>query len=53
MRAMCWELVQNEFDAGGNQFSVTFGATALTITGNGSSIDASGWSRLDVILGTG
>ena len=47
------ELVQNEFDAGGNRVSVTFGATALTITGNGSSINASGWSRLDVILGTG
>lgn len=47
------ELVQNEFDAGGNRVSVTFGATALTITGNGSSIDASGWLRLGVILGTG
>jgi hypothetical protein len=47
------ELVQNEFDAGGNRVSVNFGATALTISGNGGSIDASGWSRLDVILGTG
>jgi Domain of unknown function (DUF3883) len=47
------ELVQNEFDAGGNRVSVHFGTTALTISGNGGSIDASGWSRLDVILGTG
>jgi Domain of unknown function (DUF3883) len=47
------ELVQNEFDAGGNRVSITFGETALIISGNGNSIDAAGWSRLDVILGTG
>jgi hypothetical protein len=47
------ELVQNEFDAGGSRVRVTFGATALSISGNGSPIDANGWSRLDVILGTG
>jgi hypothetical protein len=47
------ELVQNEFDAGGTQVSVTFGRKSLTVVGNGRPIDAKGWSRLDVILGTG
>ena len=47
------ELVQNEFDAGGSQISVTFGGSGLTVAGNGRPIDAKGWSRLDVILGTG
>ena len=39
------ELVQNEFDAGGTHVWVRFG--------NGRPIDSKGWSRLDVILGTG
>ena len=43
-------LVQNEFDAGGNRVSVSFGATALAISGNSGPIDASRWSRL--FLGT-
>lgn len=47
------ELVQNEFDAGGTQVSVRFGRSRLTVIGNGRPIDAKGWSRLDVILGTG
>lgn len=47
------ELVQNEFDAGGSKMSVDFGATGLTIVGTGKPIDARGWARLDVILGTG
>jgi hypothetical protein len=47
------ELVQNEFDAGGTQVSVTFGRSGLTVAGNGRPIDSKGWSRLDVILGTG
>jgi hypothetical protein len=47
------ELVQNEFDASGNRVSITFGETALIISGNGNPIDPAGWSRLDVILGTG
>lgn len=47
------ELVQNEFDAGGTQVSVGFGTSSLTVVGNGRPIDTKGWSRLDVILGTG
>jgi hypothetical protein len=47
------ELVQNEFDAGGTQLSLTFGSSALTVVGNGRPIDAQGWSRLDVVIGTG
>src|SRR5215471_922951 len=47
------ELVQNEYDAGGTQMRVSFGADALEITGNGKPIDADGWNRLSVMLGTG
>jgi hypothetical protein len=47
------ELVQNEFDAGGTQVSLTFGTSSLTVVGNGRPIDAKGWSRLDVVIGTG
>ena len=47
------ELVQNEFDARGTQVSVTFGTDGLTVIGNGCPINSKGWSRLDVILGTG
>lgn len=47
------ELVQNEYDAGGTSVTVEFGADALTVTGNGSVIDAGGWRRLSVMLGTG
>jgi len=32
---------------------VTFGKSDLTVTGSGRAINAKGWSRLDVILGTG
>ena len=47
------ELVQNEYDAGGNKLTITFGDNALRISGNGKPIDASGWLRLSAILGTG
>ena len=47
------ELVQNEFDAGGNRLTITFRDNALSISGNGEPIDPSGWSRLSAILGTG
>lgn len=47
------ELVQNEFDAGGSRVHVVFGKAALTVTGNGRAINAKGWSRLSVIIGTG
>ncbi|HEU5002564.1 MAG TPA: hypothetical protein VFW71_07290 [Actinomycetota bacterium] len=47
------ELVQNEYDAGGSVLSVVFGDLGLTITGNGRPIDALGWKRLTVMLGTG
>src|SRR3989442_9473888 len=47
------ELVQNEYDASGTQMSVNFGVDALEITGSGKPIDADGWKRLSVMLGTG
>jgi hypothetical protein len=47
------ELVQNEYDASGTQMSVNFGVDALEITGSGEPIDADGWKRLSVMLGTG
>ena len=47
------ELVQNEYDAEGHQLGVYFGGDKLVITGNGNPIDASGWERLRVMLGTG
>jgi hypothetical protein len=47
------ELTQNEFDAAGSHVSVAFGDSGLTVAGNGRAIDSRGWSRLDVILGTG
>src|SRR5581483_1305552 len=47
------ELVQNEYDAGGSQLQVAFGTSELRIGGNGNPIDAAGWKRLSVMLGTG
>lgn len=47
------ELVQNEFDGGGDRLSVTFGADALDVVGNGGGITSDGWKRLSVIVGTG
>ena len=47
------ELVQNEYDAGGNELGVYFGKERLVITGNGNPIDVAGWERLRVMLGTG
>ncbi|MGN7998025.1 hypothetical protein [Sphingomonas sp. 22176] len=47
------ELVQNEFDGGGNTLTLTFGSRALEVTGSGRDIDARGWNRLSVIVGTG
>ncbi len=47
------ELVQNEYDAGGRELGVHFGGEELVITGNGDPIDAAGWKRLGVMLGTG
>src|SRR5690348_10618460 len=40
------ELVQNEFDAGGETMSVVFGQSDLSISGSGRPIDRKGWSRL-------
>jgi len=51
--AILHELVQNEYDAGGSRLEVTFGETALEVTGNGAPVDRKGWHRLSVILGTG
>jgi len=47
------ELVQNEFDAEGTRLDVALGRSALRVTGNGKVIDAKGWKRLSVVLGTG
>ena len=47
------ELVQNEFDAGGETMSVTFGVSGLTVSGTGRAIDKEGWKRLNVVMGTG
>jgi hypothetical protein len=47
------ELVQNEFDGGGDRLEVTFGENSLNVTGNGRGIGANGWKRLSVIIGTG
>ena len=47
------ELVQNEFDGGGNRLAVTFGEDSPDVTGNGRGIRADGWERLSVIVGTG
>jgi hypothetical protein len=47
------ELVQNEFDGGGDRLIVTFGEDSLDVTGNGRGISADGWKRLSVIIGTG
>ena len=51
--AILRELVQNEYDAGGQELGVHFGSERLVITGNGYPIDAAGWERLRVMLGTG
>lgn len=47
------ELVQNEYDGGGDRLRLEFADTALTVTGNGRGIGRDGWSRLSVIVGTG
>ena len=47
------ELVQNEYDAGGSELAIEFGADALVVRGNGEVIDGRGWRRLSVMLGTG
>lgn len=47
------ELVQNEFDGGGDRLDVSFGAEALDVVGNGRGITTDGWKRLSVIVGTG
>lgn len=47
------ELIQNEYDAGGNTLQITFWRDGLQIQGNGTVIDSAGWARLSVMLGTG
>ena len=47
------ELVQNEYDAGGDSLWVTFGPTGLEVRGSGRVIDQAGWRRLSVMLGIG
>ena len=47
------ELVQNEFGGGGDVLTLTFGSNSLEVTGAGRNIDARGWDRLSVIVGTG
>lgn len=47
------ELVQNEYDGGGNKLTLTFGSKSVEVIGSGRNIDRSGWERLSVIVGTG
>lgn len=47
------ELVQNEFDGGGETLTLTFGSRSLEVAGTGRNIDRNGWERLSVIVGTG
>lgn len=47
------ELVQNEFDGGGDRLIINFGEEALDIAGDGRGISSDGWQRLSVIVGTG
>jgi hypothetical protein len=47
------ELVQNEFDGDGSDIGIRFGADALEVTGAGRAINAKGWTRLSVLMGTG
>ncbi len=47
------ELVQNEFDGQGADIGIRFGSDMLTVTGTGRVINAKGWRRLSVIMGTG
>lgn len=47
------ELVQNEFDGGGDRLDVDFGQDGLQVSGNGKGVTREGWKRLSVIVGTG
>lgn len=47
------ELVQNEYDGGGEKLTLIFGSRSLEVTGTGRNIDRNGWERLSVIVGTG
>ncbi|MFG1359333.1 protein NO VEIN domain-containing protein [Xanthobacter pseudotagetidis] len=47
------ELVQNEYDGGGEKLMLTFGSRSLEVIGSGRNIDRNGWERLSVIVGTG
>ncbi|HLP66149.1 MAG TPA: hypothetical protein VK181_01375, partial [Rhizobium sp.] len=47
------ELVQNEYDGGGEKLTLTFGSKSLEVVGSGRNIERSGWERLSVIVGTG
>lgn len=47
------ELVQNEYDGGGESLTLKFGSNSLEVVGTGRNIDRKGWERLSVIVGTG
>ena len=47
------ELVQNEYDGGGESLTLTFWSRSLEVAGTGRNIDRNGWERLSVIVGTG
>lgn len=47
------ELVQNEYDGGGERLTLTFGSRSLEVIGSGRNVDRNGWERLSVIVGTG
>jgi hypothetical protein len=47
------ELVQNEYDGGGESLTLNFASKSLEVVGSGRNIDRNGWERLSVIVGTG
>jgi hypothetical protein len=47
------ELVQNEYDGGGEKLTLTFGSKSVEVIGSGRNVERSGWERLSVIVGTG
>ncbi|QYA04530.1 DUF3883 domain-containing protein [Rhizobium sp. B21/90] len=47
------ELVQNEYDGGGEKLTLTFGSKSVEVLGSGRNIERGGWERLSVIVGTG
>ncbi len=47
------ELIQNELDAGSTETVISFEASRMTCTGNGTPVDGDGWVRLSYLKGAG